>query len=90
MSLIGTLIFQNILNEKDVVLQSKVDKIESLNKVIMQKNKSHLETVEVLKKRNMENINEERSRCTQKINKIAEESADLQNKFVENYISYYN
>lgn len=85
MNLIGTLIFQNVLNEKDVIIKSKVDKIESLNKVILQKNKLHLETVEELKKRNIETINEERLRCTHKINKIVEETADLQNKFVENY-----
>ncbi|XP_025417152.1 interaptin-like [Sipha flava] len=69
--------YHNIINEKDILLKSKIDKIEVLNKVIMQKNKLHLETTESLNKRNLEVINEERLRCNQKINQIAEESADL-------------
>lgn len=75
---------QNIINEKDVLLKSKIDKIESLNKLVAQKNKLHLETIESLKKRNLEVINEERLRCSQKINQIAEESADLKKELVKN------
>lgn len=61
-------------------MQSKIDKIESLNKSILQKNKLHLETVEALKKRNNEIIDEERLRFSQNINKIEEESDELKNK----------
>lgn len=66
-----------------MLLQLKIEKIESLNKALVQNKKSHLETVEALKKRNIEVINEERLRCTQKINDIAEESEELRNKFVQ-------
>jgi len=65
-----------------MLLQLKIEKIESLNKAIVQNKKSHLETMEELKKRNIEVINEERLRCTQKINHIAEESEELKNKLV--------
>ncbi|CAI6371664.1 unnamed protein product [Macrosiphum euphorbiae] len=71
--------YRNNITEKDMLLQLKIEKIESLNKAIVQNKKSHLETVEALKKRNIEVINEERSRCTQKINHIAEESEELKN-----------
>jgi len=66
-----------------MLLQLKIEKIESLNKALVQNKKSHLETVEAFKKRNIEVINEERLRCTQKINDIAEESEELRNKFVQ-------
>jgi isopenicillin N synthase-like dioxygenase len=58
----------------------------------MQKNKLHLETTESLNKRNLEVINEERLRCNQKINQIAEESADLKKELVkyENSILKFN
>ncbi|XP_008178852.1 protein PFC0760c [Acyrthosiphon pisum] len=71
--------YRNNITEKDMLLQLKIEKIESLNKAIAQNKKSHLETVEALKKRNIEVINEERLRCTQKINHIAEESEELKN-----------
>lgn len=47
---------------------------------MVQKNKLHLETVDALKKRNNEIINEERLRFSQKINSIEEESDELKNK----------
>lgn len=46
----------------------------------MQKNNLHLETVDALKKRNNEIINEERIRLSQKLNSIEEESDELKNK----------
>jgi len=67
-----------------MLLQLKVDKIESLNKALVQNKNSHLETVEALKKKNIEAINEERLRCTQKINQYEEESEELKNKLVKN------
>lgn len=76
------------MTEKDMLLQLKIEKIESLNKAIVQNKKSHLETVEALKKRNIEVINEERLRCTQKINHIAEESEELKNKLVQKWINF--
>lgn len=78
---------QNIIIEKDVLLQSKIDKIESLNKAATQKDKLHLETVEALNRRNVELyevISEERLKFTQKINHLVEETDDLKNEFVEN------
>lgn len=65
-------------------MQSKNDKIESLNKAVIQKNKLHLEAMEELNKRNNEIISEERLKCTQKINSLLDETEDLKNKFVEN------
>jgi len=68
-------------------LQSKIDKIESLNKAATQKDKLHLETVEALNRRNVELyevISEERLKFTQKINHLVEETDDLKNEFVEN------
>lgn len=50
----------------------------------MKKNKLHLETLEALKKSNVEVINEERLRCNQKINNIVEETNELRNKLVLN------
>lgn len=67
-----------------MLLQSKIDKIELLNNSLAQKNKLHLETVEALKQRNIEIINEERSRCNQKINHIVEETDNLKQKLIEN------
>jgi len=67
-----------------MLLQLKINKIEALNKSIAQNKKIHLEIVEELKKRNIENINEERLRCTQEINHIAEEAEELKNKLVQN------
>ncbi|XP_022173956.1 girdin-like [Myzus persicae] len=71
--------YRNNITEKDMLLQLKIEKIESLNKALVQNKKTHLETLEALKKRNIEVINEERLRCTQKINHIAEESEELKN-----------
>jgi len=67
-------------------LQSKIDKIESLNKAIKHKDKLHLETVEKLNRRNVELydvINEERRKSTQEIKHLVKETDDLKNKFVE-------
>jgi len=74
----------NIIIEKDVLLQSKIDKIESLNKAVIQKDKLHMETVEALNRRNVEFyevIREERLRSTQEINSLVEETDDLKKKF---------
>ncbi|XP_060844421.1 girdin-like [Rhopalosiphum padi] len=71
--------YRNNITEKDMLLQLKINKIEALNKSIAQNKKIHLEIVEELKKRNIENINEERLRCTQEINHIAEEAEELKN-----------
>lgn len=65
-------------------MQSKIDKLESLNQALVQKNNLHLETVESLKKRNIEVVNNERLRSAKKINHLIEETAELKNKFVPN------
>lgn len=46
----------------------------------MQKKQLHIETLEAIKKRNTEIINEERLRFSQKFNNIEEESDELKNK----------
>lgn len=71
-------------------LQLKINKIEALNKALVENKKLHLETVEELKRRNIEIINEERLRCSEKINNIVEEAEELKNKLVQNkkLISY--
>ncbi|KAF0766335.1 interaptin-like [Aphis craccivora] len=71
--------YRNNITEKDMSLQLKINKIEALNKAIVQNKKLHLETVEELKRRNIEIINEERLRCTEKINNIVEEAEELKN-----------
>ncbi|VVC41064.1 Hypothetical protein CINCED_3A005505 [Cinara cedri] len=71
--------YRNALHEKDLVLQMKIEKIDSLNKTIIHNNNLHLENVEAIKKTNLKVIHEERSRCTQKINHVAEEIIELQN-----------
>jgi len=62
------------------LLQSKTNKIESLNKTITQQNKLHLETVDALKKNNFEIISDERLRFYQKVNQIVEETEELKNQ----------
>lgn len=62
------------------MLQSKIDKIELLNKTIIQKNKLHLETVDALKKSNIEIINDERLRFSQKVNRVVEETEELKHQ----------
>ncbi|XP_025203405.1 interaptin-like isoform X4 [Melanaphis sacchari] len=71
--------YRNNITEKDMLLQLKINKIEALNKSIVQNKKIHLEMVEELKKRNIEIINDERLRCTEKINYISEEVEELRN-----------
>lgn len=61
-------------------MQSKNDKIESLNNSSKQKNQLHLKTVEELQSKNFEIVREERLRCTQKIKHVTEETAELKKK----------
>lgn len=61
-------------------MQSKNDKIESLNNSSKQKNKLHLKTVEELQSKNVEIVREERLRYTQKIKHVTEETAELKKK----------
>lgn len=65
------------------MLQSKTNKIESLNKTIAQQNRLHLETVDALKKNNFEIINDERLRFSQKVNQVVEETEELKHQWVE-------
>lgn len=65
------------------MLQSNIDEILSLNKTIKENNRSHLEYVESIKKGNIEIINEERLRSTQKINRNEDEIKALKNKLVK-------
>ncbi|KAE9524273.1 hypothetical protein AGLY_015312 [Aphis glycines] len=71
--------YRNNITEKDMSLQLKINKIEALNKALVENKKLHLETVEELKRRNIEIINEERLRCSEKINNIVEEAEELKN-----------
>lgn len=79
---------QSIISEKDEQLQLKNLNIESLNKVIMKKYKSHMENIQLLEKRYEDAIDGEQTKYEKEINRLKESLVDLRDKLVENTIKY--